>query len=198
MPILLGRVQGFHKNSLSSSSIESLLATQDSIIPRHFIDIREKSDRGETRSSRILLSPRTETEKYIEVKSVKHDMKSDSPSLIRASKVPALLQLKDISFPSSLSALQTALKPIVTSESSQTGNSKPTSPYARKPSPRSSVTPVFSRGIIDSLRKANEILNHEVSKLQSQVKNRKQKSEIHDAVLQKAQKKAEESSFLAV
>ena len=30
-----------------------------------------------------------------------------------------------------------------------------------------------------------------------QVKNLKQKSEIHDAVLQKAQKKAEESSFLA-
>ncbi|KAM0946100.1 putative chromatin regulator PHD family [Dioscorea sansibarensis] len=182
---------------LKASEAGNVHCIRKSIIPRQFIDIREKPDRGEIRSSRILLSPSTEPAKYIEVKSVKHDMKSDSPSLIRASQVPALLQLKDISFPSSLSALQTALKPIVTSESSQTASSKPTSPYARKPSPRSSVTPVFSRGILDNLKKTNEFLNHEVSKLQPQVKNLKQKSEIHDAVLQITQKKAEESSFLA-
>ncbi|KAJ0971817.1 hypothetical protein J5N97_019776 [Dioscorea zingiberensis] len=182
---------------LKASEAGNTYGARKSIIPRQSLDIREKPDRGEIRSSRILLSPSTDPVKYIEVKSVKHDMKSESLSLMRASQVPSLSQLKDISFPSSLSALQTALKPIVTSEPAQTANSKPTSPYARKPSPKCSVTPVFSKNIIDSLKKTNELLNHDVLKLQSQVKNLRQKSEIHDAVRQKAEKKAEESAFLA-
>ncbi|RWV83148.1 hypothetical protein GW17_00055284, partial [Ensete ventricosum] len=89
-------------------------------------------------------------------------------SILRAPQVPSLLQLKDISFTSSLSALQTALKPIVTSAPPPPVNSKPASPYSRKPSPPRTATPVFSKSIIDSLTRTNELLNQDLQKLQAQ------------------------------
>lgn len=136
--------------------------------PRRSIDSRERLDRAEVRSSRILLSPTTEPVRYLEIKSGKPGTSSDSPSIVRASQVPSLLQLKDIAFPSSLSALQNALKPVMPL-SPQPSNSRPASPYSRKPSPPRSVSPAFSRSLIESLRKTNEVLSNEVSKLQNQV-----------------------------
>ncbi|XP_068665315.1 PH, RCC1 and FYVE domains-containing protein 1-like [Aristolochia californica] len=172
-------------------------ANRKNIIPRRSIDTREKLDRGEMRFSRILLSPNTEPVTYVEVKSVKQGMKSESISIMRASQVPSLLQLKDIAFPSSLSALQTALKPIVTSTQQPVLNSRPASPYSRRPSPPRSATPVFSRSIIDSLKKTNELLNQEVLKLQAQVKGLKQKYDLQDAELQRLERKAQEAASLA-
>lgn len=139
--------------------------------PRRSIDTRERIDRGEVKSSKILLCPTTEPVKYIEVKSGKPGNKNDSLSIVRASQVPSLLQLKDIAFPSSLSALQNALKPVVTTPPQSAPSSRSTSPYSRRPSPTRSVTPVFSRSLIDSLSKTNEYLNQEISKLQNQVKD---------------------------
>ncbi|XP_077252873.1 PH, RCC1 and FYVE domains-containing protein 1-like [Tasmannia lanceolata] len=181
----------------ASESGAASIAARKNTVPRRSIDTRERLNRGEIRSSKILLSPNTEPVKYVEVKSVKLGMKSGSLSLIRASQVPSLLQLKDISFPSSLSALQTALKPIVTSGPQQVVNSRPTSPYSRRPSPPRSVTPVYSRSIIDSLKKTNELLNQEVLKLQTQVKGLRQRCEIQDMEVQKSEKKAQEYASLA-
>lgn len=158
--------------------------------PRRSIDGRERSDRGEIRSTKILLSPHTEPVKYAVVK---NEIKSDSQPANRVSQVPSLLQLKDIAFPSSLSALQTALKPIVTSAPPP----PPASPYTRKPSPPRSMTPVFSKSVIDSLKKTNELLNQEVLKLQTQVKNLKQTCESQDVVLKKSEKHAEQAASLA-
>ncbi|KAJ0968612.1 hypothetical protein J5N97_025529 [Dioscorea zingiberensis] len=160
-------------------------AARKNIIPRHSIDGRERLDQGEIRSSRILLLPNAEP------------IKSDYFTPIRATQAPSLLHLKDVSLTSSLSALQTALKPIVTSKTPPSVNSRPTSPYSRNPSPTRSITPVFSKSTIDILKKSNELLNQEVLKLQSQVKNLRRKSEVHDAVLQKAEKKAEEATLVA-
>ncbi|KAA8548817.1 hypothetical protein F0562_000501 [Nyssa sinensis] len=182
--------------------------------PRRSIDGRERLDRGETRTSRILLSPITEPVKYLEVKSAKPGNKSDSYSIVRASQVPSLLQLKDIAFPSSLSALQNAFKPVITPPQPQpqhqpqpppppppqiqpVTNSRPASPYSRRPSPPRSATPVFSRGVIDSLKKTNELLNQEVTKLQNQVRSLKQKCEFQDAEIKKLQKNAQEAALLA-
>lgn len=138
--------------------------------PRRSIDSRERLDRAEVKS-RVLLSPITEPVKYLEVKSGNPGPKSESLSIIRASQVPSLLQLKDIAFPSSLSgALQSALRPVITTPPPQPViNSRSASPYSRRPSPPRSVTPVFSRSVIDSLKKTNELLNQEVLKLQNQV-----------------------------
>ncbi|KAF8377176.1 hypothetical protein HHK36_030549 [Tetracentron sinense] len=165
--------------------------------PRRSIDNRERLDKGEVRSSRVLLSPIIEPIKYLEVKSSKNETKSDSLSTIRASQVPSLLQLKDIVFPSSLSALQYALKPVTIIVPQPTLTSRSASPYSRKPSPPRSGTPVFSRGVIDSLKKTNELLNQEVLKLQSQVKSLRQKCEVQDVELQKSHKTAQEAASLA-
>ncbi|KAF9606604.1 hypothetical protein IFM89_026951 [Coptis chinensis] len=171
--------------------------SRKSVAPRRSIDSRERFDRGEVRSSRILLSPSAETMKYVDVKSVKPGIKSESLSMVRVSQVPSLFQLKDIGFPSSLTALQYALKPVITSAPQPVMTSRPASPYSRKPSPPRSATPVFSKSVIDSLKKTNELLNQEVLKLQSQVKTLSQKCEIQDNELLKSQQKAQEAVSVA-
>lgn len=140
-----------------------------------------------SRMSRILLSPTTEPVKYHEVKSGRTGNTTDSFSIVRTSQVPAIQQLKDVAFPSSLSSLHSTWKPSFPAapqpptppyrlppsvpSSGSTSNTRPSSPYSRRPSPPRSATPVFSRGVIDSLKKTNELLSQEVNKLQSQVLN---------------------------
>ncbi|CAL9194639.1 PH, RCC1 and FYVE domains-containing protein 1-like isoform X1 [Musa acuminata AAA Group] len=171
-----------------------LIGNKKNVIPRRSIDIREKSDRGDIRPSKFLLSSNTEPLKYVEAKSMKTETKSDPLSILRAPQVPSLLQLKDLSFTSSLSALQTALKPIVTSTPPPPVNSKPTSPYSRKPSPPRTATPVFSKSIIDSLTRTNELQNQDLQKLQAQVKNLKKRCEVQELALQNSEKKAQDES----
>ncbi|KAK6929771.1 FYVE zinc finger [Dillenia turbinata] len=130
--------------------------------------VSQRMDRGEVKSSRILLYPTTEPIKYLEVRSLRHGSRPDSYSIVRASQVPAVQQLKDIAFPSSLSAIQNALKPVITTPQ-PASNSRSASPYSRRQSPTRGITPVFTRGVIDSLKRSNEVLNQEVSKLQNQV-----------------------------
>ncbi|KAK4733086.1 hypothetical protein R3W88_007347 [Solanum pinnatisectum] len=105
----------------------------------------------------------------------------------------------------SLSALQYALKPVVTAPPQlqlqpqpppPSSNSRPASPYSRRPSPPRSPAPVFSRGVIDSLRKTNDVLHQEVAKLQNQIKSLKQKSDGQDAELRKLKESSQESSRL--
>ncbi|CAN6677397.1 unnamed protein product [Malus baccata var. baccata] len=151
---------------------------------------------GEVKSSRILLSSTTEPVKYLEIKSMKPGgVTSESPSIVRASQVPSLLPLKDIAFPSSLSALQNALKPVMTMLPQP--NSRSTSPYSRRPSPPRSTTPIFSRSVIDSLKRTNDTLTQEVLKLQNQVKSLKQKCDAQDVEIQKLNKHAKEAGSLA-
>ncbi|XP_052206496.1 PH, RCC1 and FYVE domains-containing protein 1 isoform X2 [Diospyros lotus] len=170
--------------------------------PHRPVDTRERLDR-EVRASRILLSPTTEPVKYLEVKSTKPGTKSTSYSMVRASQVPSLLQLKDIAFPSSLSALQYAFKPVASSPAQpQTQpqlavNSRSSSPFSRRPSPPRSPTPVFSRGMIDGLKKTNDLLSQEVTKLQNQIRNLKQKSEVQDVEIQKLKKHVQKATSLA-
>ncbi|WOH01462.1 hypothetical protein DCAR_0520846 [Daucus carota subsp. sativus] len=164
-----------------------------------------------SRMSRILLSPTTEPVKYHEVKSGRTGTAADSFSIVRTSQVPGIQQLKDVAFPSSLSALHSTWKPSMSTTppapappfrlppsvpSSAASNSRPSSPY-RRPSPPRTATPVFSRGVIDSLKKSNELLTQEVSKLQNQLKNLKQKSEKQDAEVRKLQKTVQEATKLA-
>ncbi|PIA45387.1 hypothetical protein AQUCO_01700735v1 [Aquilegia coerulea] len=170
--------------------------TRKSVTPRFSIDNREKSDGKELQSSKILLSPIVEPVKYLEVKSDKPG-KDDSFSIIRASLVPSLLQLKDIAFPSRFSALEDASKPVTPTTPQPIHNPRPASPYSRRPSPPRSAAHGFSKGAVDSLKKTNELLNQEVLKLQNQVKSLRMKCEVHDTELQKSQKRAQEAASVA-
>ncbi|KAL4590552.1 hypothetical protein LXL04_003484 [Taraxacum kok-saghyz] len=169
---------------------------------------------GQGRTSRLLMSPNIEPVKYLEIMSAMYGPKSGNCPSVRASQVPSTQQLKDISFPTSLGALQNALRPI--SGTNMTASlqmqpqflppplpppqpmARPASPFARRPSPPcSGGSPMFSRGVIDSLKKSNELLNHEVTKLHNQVKTLKKKTDRQDEEILKLRNQAEESAALA-
>ncbi|CAN1256393.1 PH, RCC1 and FYVE domains-containing protein 1 [Linum perenne] len=139
--------------------------------PRRSVDMSVKMDFA-YRPSRVLLSPTTEPIKYLEIKHGKPGMKCDDSSIVRASQVPELTQLKDVAFPSSLSAMQTALKPTPIPASmvspQPASNSRPSSPYRRPNSPRS-VAGGVSKTVIDSLRKTNDNNKQEMAKMKNQV-----------------------------
>ncbi|CAH1412420.1 unnamed protein product [Lactuca virosa] len=138
------------------------------------LSTRNHMDGSRLRTSRVLISPTMEPVKYHEVKSGKYGSKSDSYSIVRTSQVPAFQSLKDVAFPSSLSAHQNALR---------SGSQFPPRPR-RSNSPQSGA-PMFSRGVIDGFKKSNDVLSQEVSKLQNHVKHLKQKSEKQDADIRK-------------
>ncbi|XXG89651.1 hypothetical protein AAC387_Pa12g1603 [Persea americana] len=171
---------------LKASESISAPSVKKTVLPRRSIDNREKFDRGEIRSSKVLLHPnKIEASKYLEVKTGKQGATPDLFSI--RPQVPTLSHLKE----SSLNVLQHALKPIVTSPPSQpTLTSKPASPYSRRSSPPRSTSPVFSRGIVDSLKKTNDLLNQEVLKLQAQVKSLR-------VEMQKSENKAKEAALVA-
>ncbi|OIV89613.1 hypothetical protein TanjilG_15808 [Lupinus angustifolius] len=152
---------------------------------------------GVAKSSRILLSPAIEPIKYLEIRNSKGGSKYDSTSFVRASQVPSLLQLKDIAFPSSLSAIQNALKTALPQQNLHE-NSTLVAPCPRKPSPPRSSSPRVSNRI-DNLRKTSELLKEEVSKLQNQVRSLNKKSDMQDMELLKLQRNATEATaFSAV
>ncbi|KAK7243074.1 hypothetical protein RIF29_37858 [Crotalaria pallida] len=177
--------------------------------PRSSVCGSNRIERGEVRSSRTLLSPITEPVKYLEIRTSKPGSKHDSSAIVRASQVPKGLQLKDVAFPSSLSALQNTFRPVIFPSQPQSqppiqpptppapANSRPASPYARRPSPPRSTSPGFSRSLIDSLKKKNELLNQEVSKLQKQNRSLKQKNGLQDMKIEELQKHNEETTSLA-
>ncbi|CAH1427218.1 unnamed protein product [Lactuca virosa] len=161
------------------------------------------------RTSRLLMSPNIEPVKYLEIMSAMYGPKSGNCSSVRRSQVPSSQQLKDIAFPSSLGALSNALRPVSGPTTIQPQFlpppqpppqpvSRPASPFARRPSPPcSGGSPMFSRGVIDSLKKSNELLNHEVTKLHNQVKTLKKKTDRQEAEIGKLRTKAEQSAALA-
>ncbi|TKY53724.1 E3 ubiquitin-protein ligase HERC1 [Spatholobus suberectus] len=172
---------------------------RDISCPSSSIYGRERFDRGEVRSSRVLLPPITEPVKYLEIRSNKPGSTHDSSSIVRVAQVPSSLQLKDVAFPSSLSSAQNVYKPVIQPSQPPTpptpATSRPMSPYARRPpSPPRSTSPGFSRSIIDNLRKKNDHLNQEVSKLQNKNQSLKQKSDMQDMKIQELQKNIEAMS----
>ncbi|BAT97564.1 hypothetical protein VIGAN_09104300 [Vigna angularis var. angularis] len=165
-----------------SSKLDKKPTTTTTTTTNNFINEKEKSNQAAIRPSRILLAPITEPVKYLEIKNNNPEDNGDSTSFVRASLVPSLTQLKDVAFPTSLSSIQTILKPIIPLSPPQT----PTQTPPQTPTPNTSPGPKFTNtvrqsaarpasprfygSINDSLRRTNDILNQEVAKLQKQMK----------------------------
>ncbi|QCE03203.1 hypothetical protein DEO72_LG8g1225 [Vigna unguiculata] len=165
---------------------------------------KEKPNHAAIRFSKTLLAPITEPVKYLEIKNNIHQGNDDS-SFVRASLVPSLVQLKDVAFPSSLSSIQTILKPIIplsppqTPPKTTTPNTNPGPKFTntvRQSAPRP-ASPRYYGGINDSLRRTNDILNQEVAKLQKQIQSLREKSDMQDLEIKRLNKKATEASALA-
>ncbi|KOM57902.1 hypothetical protein LR48_Vigan11g093500 [Vigna angularis] len=192
-----------------SSKLDKKPTTTTTTTTNNFINEKEKSNQAAIRPSRILLAPITEPVKYLEIKNNNPEDNGDSTSFVRASLVPSLTQLKDVAFPTSLSSIQTILKPIIPLSPPQT----PTQTPPQTPTPNTSPGPKFTNtvrqsaarpasprfygSINDSLRRTNDILNQEVAKLQKQIQSLKDKSDMQDLEIKRLNKKATEASALA-
>ncbi|CAN6444906.1 unnamed protein product [Victoria cruziana] len=173
----------FKLNKISEAGGPS--SNRKAIVPRLSGD-KDKLDRPENRNSK------SELVECIDVKTEWHGKKPDSLSL--PSHMANSLQLKDFSVASVVH------KPVNAPAPKSGITSAAVSPFSRKSSPHRSVTPVpttggtsFSKNIADALKRTNELLTHEVQKLQAQVDSLKQQCEVQEYELQKSAKKAEEA-----
>ncbi|XP_028785573.1 PH, RCC1 and FYVE domains-containing protein 1 isoform X1 [Neltuma alba] len=165
--------------------------------PRQSLDGRERLDRGEVRSSRILMSSITEPVKFLEIWGNKIESRHDFSSIAQTPQ--SILEFKDVAFPCSLRPIHNTFKPTsVTSSPPRTppANLRPASPYIRRPSPSRSSTLGFSRSMIENLRKSNELINQELSKLQNQIRSLKQKNDMQDMEIHKLKKNVKEATLL--
>ncbi|KAF3777970.1 putative E3 ubiquitin-protein ligase [Nymphaea thermarum] len=99
------------------------------------------------------------------------------------------------------------LQPLIVAQVKQfepSSNSRPVSPFSRRPSPPRSTSPAptmgglaFSKNMVDTMKKTNELLNQEVQKLQAQVKSLKRRCEAQEMELQKSEKKAQDAESKA-
>ncbi|XP_050889022.1 PH, RCC1 and FYVE domains-containing protein 1 isoform X1 [Lathyrus oleraceus] len=164
---------------------------------------REKYDKGEVRTSSILLSSATGLVKYFDIRSNGFGSANELSSMARDAQVPLRLQLKDVIFPGSSSPMQNASRPLIMQQSTPPTppsmvNSRSTSPYSRRPpSPTRSISPGFSRSLIDNLKKKNENLNQEVSKLKNHIRSLKKKADMQDMKIHELQKNIQEANLLA-
>lgn len=181
-----------------------LNANKRNVIPRLSGDNKDRLDKVEIKVSKTALPTNVDLMKHLDNKAAKHGKKNDSLALVRASQVPSMLALRDISFPSTVDMRRTVPKPVNTSVVQSGVNSRAVSPFSRKSSPPRSATPIpttsglsFSKSIADSLKKTNELLNQEVQKLRAQVDGLRQRCELQEFELQNALKKTQEAISLA-
>ncbi|XP_062180342.1 PH, RCC1 and FYVE domains-containing protein 1-like [Phragmites australis] len=184
---------------LKSADTNSNNANKRNVVTRRSTDSREKPERPEIRPSRLVATPSTEPVKYMEVKAPKSDTKA-ADSIMRASQASSLLQFKDLGFAAQFGAVQPmGMSPALSMSPGLPAFSlAPTSPYTKKTkSPPAAAIPQSCKSDVDNLQKSNELLNQELSKLQSQVDNLKQKCEAQHEQLQKSDKKAKTAASMA-
>lgn len=143
--------------------------------PRLSGESKEKFERADVRLSKAASPSNMDLIKNLDIKAAKYGKRTDSLSLIRPPQGASMLQLKDIAFAGRVDPHRAIPRAVRTSAHS-VNSSRAVSPFSRKPSPPRSATPVpttsglsFSKSIADSLKKTNELLNHEVQRLRSQV-----------------------------
>ncbi|KAL6610595.1 hypothetical protein ACP70R_040564 [Stipagrostis hirtigluma subsp. patula] len=164
---------------------------------RRSIDIKDKLERPEIRPSRLATTSPAEQLKQSETKAARNEIKPDPMSMARQSQVPSMLQFKDLAFGGAFGPAPTNIKPMTMA--APMGMGVPSmSPYppTRKPS-TSPSNPLCGKSETDSLKKAGEVLNEDMSKLQSQVNKLKQKCEAQEEQLQKSERKAKNSASMA-
>ncbi|XP_022989758.1 PH, RCC1 and FYVE domains-containing protein 1-like [Cucurbita maxima] len=169
-------------------------------MPRLSGENKDRIDKSDMRISKSVPS-NMDLIKQLDNKAAKQGKKADTFYLVRSSQAPSLLQLRDVVLSTAVDLRRTAPKPVLTASGV---SSRSVSPFSRKPSPPRSATPVptasglsFSKSITDGLKKTNDLLNHEVLKLRSQVESLRQRCELQELELQKSMKKTREAMAVA-
>lgn len=148
---------------------ESGVNYRKNAVPRPSGENRDKLDKSDIRPPKTALS-NMELIKQLDSKAAKQGRRTDTFSIVRPTQ--AHLQLKDGT--NAVDIRRLAPMPIPMANGVNSRSMSPLS--SRRPSPPRSATPVptasglsFSRGIADSLKKTNELLNQEVLMLRAQV-----------------------------
>ncbi|XP_042459111.1 PH, RCC1 and FYVE domains-containing protein 1-like [Zingiber officinale] len=165
-------------------------------------DGKDKYDKAET-LSKGSLSNNLDLIKNMDTKTAKIGMTFNAFSIVQTPKISSVSPLKTISFPVGIDILQTVSKPVQTSVAKSANLSRAVSPFSRKPTPPRSTTPTpttsglsFSKTVSDSLKKTNDLLNHELLKSRAEVESLRQRGERQDFELQKAEKKLKDAMAL--
>ncbi|KAF5198747.1 Regulator of chromosome condensation [Thalictrum thalictroides] len=172
------------------------------VMPRLSGENKDRLDKADLRLSKSTLPTNMDLIKQLDNKAAK-GKKADTFALVRSSQSLSF-QLKDMSFSNAVDTRRTVPRPVLTSVGQSGITSRAVSPFSRKPSPPRSATPFpttaglsFSKGITDSLKKTNELLNLEVQKLRSEVESLRQRCEIQEFELQNSVKQVQEAMALA-
>lgn len=166
------------------------------VITRRSIDIKDKSERPEIRPSRLAMTAPAEPVKHAETKPFRNEIKPDPMSMMRASQVPSMLQFKDLTFTGTFGSIPTNLKPMTMTAPMAMGAPwmSPSLHTTKSSPPPATTSPLCST---DNLKKTNDMLNQDISKLQSQVNKLKQKCEAQDEQLQKSERTAKNAASIA-
>lgn len=153
--------------------LEASINNRKNTVPRLSGENKDRLDKADLRLSKSVMPSNMDLIKQLDSKAAKQGKKADAFSLVRSSQTPSFMQLKDVVLSTAVDLQRAGPKPVVTSSGV---SSRSISPFSRRPSPPRSATPVpttsglsFSKSITDSLKKTNELLNHEVLKLRAQV-----------------------------
>ena len=145
-------------------------------VPRLLGESKDKFNKADLKSSKNLLPSNLDLIKILDIKAAKYGKWTDTLSLIGASHVNSLLQLKDIAFAGGSDFRRAVPKAVCISAVQSVNPLRAVSPFSRKHSPPRAATPLprtsgrsFSKNIADSLKKTNELLSQEVQKLHAQV-----------------------------
>lgn len=176
------------------------------IIPRLSGENKDRLDKADLKLAKSTMSSNFDLIKQFDIKPAKQGKKAETFSLGRSSQVPSLFQpsifqLRDAVMPTSIDVRRTVPKTVIAPSNA---SSRSVSPFSRKASPPRSATPVpttsglsFSKNVGDSIKKTNEVLNNEVSKLRVQVESLRNRCEMQEQELQKSAKKVQEAMALA-
>uniref|UniRef100_A0A0A9CB76 Uncharacterized protein n=1 Tax=Arundo donax TaxID=35708 RepID=A0A0A9CB76_ARUDO len=152
------------------------------VITRRSIDIKEKSERPDIRPSRLATTSPAEQFKQSEIKVAKNEIKPDPRSMYRAAQAPSMLQFN--AFGGTFGSVPANLKPMTMA-----------APMSRKPN--APANPLLGTSDTDILKKTKEVLNEDISKLQSQINKLRHKCEAQEEQLQKSERRAENSASIA-
>nr|GMD50175.1 ultraviolet-B receptor uvr8 [Ipomoea batatas] len=180
--------------------LEAGVSNRKNAGPRLSGENKDRLDKAELHLAKSGMPSNLDLIKQLDNKAAKQVKKADT-SLGRSSQALYSLQLKDDAFSTASDPRRALPKPVLTSSAV---SSRSVSPFSRKPSPPRSVTPTparagqsFSKSIVDSLKKTNELLSQEVLKLRAQVENLTCRCELQELELQKSTRKAQEATVLA-
>ncbi|XP_054787918.1 PH, RCC1 and FYVE domains-containing protein 1-like [Prosopis cineraria] len=168
-------------------------------MPRLSGENKDRLDKAEIRLAKSPIPSNMDLIKQLDSKAARQGKKTDTFSLVRTSQAP-LLQLKDVALSTAVDLRRTAPRPVLTSSGV---SSRSVSPFSRRPSPPRSATPIptsglsFSKSMTDSLKKTNELLNHEVLKLRTQVESLRKRCDLQELELQRAENRTQEAMALA-